>query len=576
MTSRIRYLLMVFATIVFPNAAIAAEAAGDWAGTLEVSASLKLRLAVHIEAVDGGKLQGTMDSIDQGAHGIPLAGIEATSDGLSFTVPTVGGAYRGSWDAAKKAWVGQWSQGGSSLPLMLSAAAPAPAPAPLPANWSIPADDRIREILEERIAARPGTGFVVGVVEPVGKRVAAAGPEGEAAFDRHTIFEIGSVTKVFTALLLADMVVRGEVSLDDPAGKFLPPGARMPERGRTITLRDLANHRSGLPRLPDNLPMSDPEDPYADYTEALLLDFLARHQLTRDVGSQYEYSNLGMGLLGYLLARRAGSDYPSLVRERITGPLGMKDTVIALDDERKSRFAQGHDIHLRPAKPWNIGVLVGAGGLRSSAEDLMIFIQAFLGGHQASLGPAMTLMLETRWPAMDPRFETALGWLVAKSPAGEIVMHDGGTGGFRSSVAFDPAKRRGVVVLTNAAVEPAVNDLSIHLLVGTPLAPLQPIAPAPVPPARPTAVSLPTAELDRVAGRYDFGNGLILTVEREGDSLLAQLTGQPQFPIFAEAPLRFFWKVVDARLRFVTDQSGGVTGAVLQQAGQELTGKRLD
>lgn len=576
MTLRIQHILMVIATIMFPQTAIAAEATGDWAGTLEVNASLKLRLAVHIEAADDGTLRGTMDSLDQGAHGIALAEIAATPDSLSFTVPAVGGKFQGRWDAGKKAWSGQWSQGGSSLPLVLTAAPPVPAPAPLPANWSIPADDRIREVLEERIAARAGAGFVVGVVEPAGRRVVAAGPAGATGFDGRTIFEIGSVTKVFTALLLADMVVRGEVSLDDPAEKFLPPGARMPERGRKITLRDLANHRSGLPRLPDNLPMSDPEDPYADYTEALLLDFLARHQLARDVGSEYEYSNLGMGLLGYLLARRSGTDYASLLRDRVTGPLGMKDTVVALDDERKARFAQGHDIHLRPAKPWNIGVLAGAGALRSSAEDLMTFIEAFLGDRQGSLAPAMKLMLENRWPAMDPRFETGLGWLVAKSPAGDIVMHDGGTGGYRTSLAFDPAKSRGVVVLTNAAVEPAVNDLSIHLLVGSPLAPLRPIPPAPAPSARLTAVDLPVAELDRVAGRYDFGNGLLLTVAREGESLFAQLSGQPRFPIFAEAPLRFFWKVVDARLRFVTDQSGVVTGTVLQQAGQELTGKRLD
>jgi CubicO group peptidase (beta-lactamase class C family) len=459
---------------------------------------------------------------------------------------------------------------------VLTAAPPPPAPAPLPANWAIPTDEQIGKLLADRIADRRGGGMVAGIVESGARRVTARGAAGGRAFNGDTIFEIGSMSKVFTALMLADMVERGEVALDDPAEKYLPAGARMPQRaGRQITLADLATHRSGLPRLPDNLPMFDPDDPYADYAEAQLLDFLARHELGRDIGSQYEYSNLGMGLLGYLLARRAGTDYETLLKSRITGPLGMQDTTITLSEAQKSRFAAGHDMFMRPAKPWTLPTLAGAGAIRSTANDLLIFIDAFIGSRTTSLSPAMKAMVAKRWPSADARFDTGLGWQVAKSPAGEIVMHDGGTGGFRSSMAFDPAKKRGVVVLANSAAEPAVNDLAIHLLVGTPIAPLRPVPAAPPPAAKRVAISLPAAELARVAGRYALPNGMEIAVVHQGDGLTAQLSGQPPFPIFAEAPLRFFWRVVDAQLRFVADDQGKVTGAVLTQAGLELTANRL-
>src|SRR5690606_15911585 len=181
------------------------------------------------------------------------------------------------------------------------------APEPLPANWEIPADAEIESLIAARIAPRAGQGLVLGVIEPEGRRVVAGGPQGAAGFDGDTVFEIGSISKVFTAMILADMAAKGEVSLDDPAEKFLPAGATMPSRGgRRITLADLSTHVSALPRLPDNLAYGDAADPYADYTEALLLEFLADHQLTRDIGSQAEYSNLAVGLLGYLLGRAAG------------------------------------------------------------------------------------------------------------------------------------------------------------------------------------------------------------------------------------------------------------------------------
>ena len=164
---------------------------------------------------------------------------------------------------------------------------------------------------------------MVGVIEPQGRRVVAYGSLNQGdprPLNGDTIFEIGSVTKVFTSLLLADMVQRGEVALADPVAKYLPADVKVPERGgRVITLVDLSTHTSGLPRMPSNFHPKDPANPYADYTVEQLYQFLSSYQLTRDIGSQFEYSNLGGGLLGQALARRAGMDYEALVRSRIAG-----------------------------------------------------------------------------------------------------------------------------------------------------------------------------------------------------------------------------------------------------------------
>ena len=193
----------------------------------------------------------------------------------------------------------------------------------------IPSDAAIRQILVDRIdVQKQSVGIVVGVIEPSGRRVVAYGRASRndaRPLNGDTLFEIGSITKVFTSLLLADAVERGEVALTDPVGKFLPAKVRMPERGgRAITLQDLATHTSGLPRLPTNMAPKDPSNPYADYTFENLYAFLSDYQLTRDIGSQYEYSNLGGGLLGHALTLAAhATDYEALVRARVTTPLGM-------------------------------------------------------------------------------------------------------------------------------------------------------------------------------------------------------------------------------------------------------------
>ncbi len=558
------------------GSAMAQDAKGDWWGLLPAGRGW-MRVVVHVTPGAGG-LAGTLDSPDQKVAGIALTDVVARDGKLTFAVPTIGGGFAGMWDAKAAAWKGEWRQGGQATPFALQGGkAPdaAPPPTPLPADWAIPSDTAIAALIAARIAPRTGEGIVIGVLDPAGRRIVARGPAGATTFDERTLFEIGSMSKVFTALILADMAAKGEVSLDDPAEKYLPAGATMPARGgRKITLRDLATHMSGLPRLPDNMPFGDPDDPYADYGERLLLDFLAHYQLPRDIGSKFEYSNLGFGLLGYLLARAAHSDYATLVARHVTGPLGMRDTVIALSPDQQARFAKGHDAYMRPTRPWTLPTLAGAGAIRSTADDMLTFVAAVLDP-ASPIAPAMKLALADRRP-IAPGSEIGLAWIVSTPQPGlQLLFHNGGTGGFRSAMLLDPARRRAAVVLTNAAIEPASDDLAMHLLTGSAVLPAGAVPPAPPPVSTHKAISLPPAELDRVIGRYAITGDVVLTVSREGDGLKAQFPGQSPLPIFPEGPLDYFFRAVDAQLRFAADEAGKVAGVTLTQSGRVLQGRRL-
>src|SRR5260370_20331102 len=174
-----------------------------------------------------------------------------------------------------------------------------------------PTDTEIKLILGERIdTAKKSVGIVVGLVDENGSGIMSWGRkarENKETVDGDTVFEIGSVSKAFTGTLLADMVERGEVKLDDPISRYLPKTVKVPARnGREITLADLATQSSGLPRMPGNFSPKDPNNPYADYSVEQMYDFLSGYTLTRDIGEKYEYSNLGVGLLVHILALKAG------------------------------------------------------------------------------------------------------------------------------------------------------------------------------------------------------------------------------------------------------------------------------
>lgn len=422
-----------------------------------------------------------------------------------------------------------------------------------------PPDDEIRKILVNRIdVRRQSIGIVVGVIDSNERRVIACGhPDRDdpRSVSGDTVFEIGSITKVFTRLLLAEMAYRGEVSLDDPVSKYLPSAVRLPERkGRSITLIDLAIHTSGLPREPGNMSYNDTGNPYADYTIEQLYEFLSNYSLTRDIGSEREYSNLGFGLLGHVLARRADTDYESLVYSRICDPLGMNDTRITFTPEMKARLAAGHDPGLTFTENWDFPALPGFGALRSTVNDLLIFLSTNLGLTRSPLAPAIAYaQRRVHHPTGQTGMEVSLGWGSIISNGKEICFHSGGTGGYCSWIGFDADARTGVVVLSNTGW--LVDDIALHLLdTDSPLA---------KPPSEHTEAKIDTSLYDFYVGTYRVGPDFALTVSREGDRLFTKATGMAKYEIFPESERDYFYKVMDAQITFVTEDEGYATELIL-------------
>ena len=306
------------------------------------------------------------------------------------------------------------------------------------------------------------TGVVVGVWR--GGEDVALWHRGEIPAGPDSLFEIGSITKVFTGTLLADMAREGLLRIDDRVSALLPPGLEMPSRGREITLADLSSHRSGLPALPKGLLgpalISRRTDPYADWDAARLEAAIPRTRPRREPEKRFRYSNYGVGLLGYLLARRAGMSYDELVRRRIGIPLGLHDTGIALDD---GRLATPHRFSGRETSHWHFDALAGAGALRSTARDLLGFLRLHADRSDRPLAAAAR---ETQRPrAKVGRGHIGLGWMISppvrRFPF-ELLLHEGGTGGFRAFAGLAPERELAVVVLTNQAR--SVGRLGLRLL----------------------------------------------------------------------------------------------------------------
>jgi CubicO group peptidase (beta-lactamase class C family) len=435
------------------------------------------------------------------------------------------------------------------------------------ATW-FPPDSAVRSILAARVEAGQATGLVVGLLENGETRIVTfgkSGGPGERPLDGATVFEIGSVTKVFTTTLLADMVRRDEVRLDQPVAELLPKSVKVPARGDTlITLLDLATQHSGLPRLPSNLAPKDPTNPYSDYTVERLYDFLSHHTLTRAPGTVYEYSNLGMGLLGHALARKAGRPYESALTERVLRPLGMNDTRITLTADMKARLAAGHDPSGAVVGNWDFAALAGAGALRSTAADMLRFIAANLDSNDTPLSADLRETHRPRHTAGGPNVSIGLAWHLLRSFGAEIVWHNGGTDGYHSFIGYDPAMRVGVVVLSNSSGD--VDDIALHLL--NPKFPLKQVV-------KRTEVKVDAAQLDALVGRYALAPTFVLTVTREGEGLFIQATGQSKLQVFAESDSTFFYRAVEAQVSFGRDETGKVARLMLHQNGRDLPGTRL-
>jgi len=321
-----------------------------------------------------------------------------------------------------------------------------------------------KENIEYRVNNNMIAGIVVGVVTPGGTSYYSCGVKSldtNEPVDENTVFEIGSITKTFTGILLADEVLNGGLSLDDPLHKLLPEGITAPTRnGQSINLVHLANHTSSLPRMPDSFVRINPDNPYAEYTVNEAYEFLGGYELPRDIGSEFVYSNFGMGLLGTVLAARHDTTYEELMIGSIADPLGMENTRIVLTPDMDNRLAKGHHFGIEVGN-WDFQAIAGAGAIRSTAVDMLRYLAGNMGLAKSEILPAMDLSHENSGSTIG-NMTVGLGWLKKPCDGGEIVWHDGGTGGYMTFIGFTEENRKGVVVLTNSQSFP--DDIGFHLL----------------------------------------------------------------------------------------------------------------
>jgi serine-type D-Ala-D-Ala carboxypeptidase/endopeptidase len=405
------------------------------------------------------------------------------------------------------------------------------------------------------------SGLVVGLYDAgkleiygFGKGADGAPPNGK------TLYEIGSVTKVYTSLLLADAVQRREVELETAVSELLPPGITVPTKDKTpITLKHLALHASGLPRLPPSLGTEPKADPYGGYGEEQLYQDLLNTELDAPPGTRIVYSNYGAGLLGHVLGRKIGGGFATVLRERVIVPLGLKDTFLGFPAGTEARRAQGTDEDLQPVPPWTFDALAGAGALVSTVRDQLQLIDAELdaaAGGKAPLRAPMRLTQEDQLEGQGPN--TGLGWQIDREGR---YWHNGGTGGYHAFVGFDPKQRRGVVILasTSSSLVDRLADSMYKVLDGSP----------------PVAAKFPAPEqLVKFAGTYDFqGQKLIVTVG--GKRLYIEGPGEPKHRMSPLSDHEFFIEPIQAAAVF-REEDGKVKALLFAIGEHTLVANRVE
>ena len=431
-------------------------------------------------------------------------------------------------------------------------------------------DAAVRERAETLVRDGKHASLVIAVIDGKDSAVYGFGrarPGDAGVPDADTVYEIGSLTKTMTGLLLADAVVAGKARLDQPVAELLPAYAIPALAGQKITLGQLATHFSGLPRLPANLAPPDMNNPYADYGDAQLRSFLAGHALTRAPGAGYEYSNLAYGLLGTALAAQAGMSYGDLLQARLFRPLGMVSSAAVTRPALRARLAPGHLGDGKPAANWDFQAIAGAGAVRSSARDMIAYMQSYM----RAAGPAQQLAVQPRLALAgegdgDGVKKIGLAWMLDRVKGQPLAWHNGQTGGYASFAGYTLDGKRGVVVLSSTARE--VDALGMGTLVPGSLPPL------PQAGAAPKEIAIAPADLAQYTGQYALLPTFVLTVRQGPDGLLVGATGQPEAPVYASAKDTFFYKVVEAQLVFQRDARGAISGLVLHQNGQAMPATR--
>jgi CubicO group peptidase (beta-lactamase class C family) len=448
---------------------------GIWLGVVPVAANVSSRVQVVVKSDSSGREFCTLDALDTHYMDNQCANVALKGDDFSFDIPGGGEHWSGKLSADGKSLTGnlsakQITDKGTQdfvMPMdfarqaTLSAEKPIPPPTYDAAMPPVSAGE-LQSVLDRdlavalksgELAPETGSGVSIAVYEHGVRRIFSY---GTAKPD--SIYEIGSITKTFTGLMLSQMAAQGKVKLDEPVRELLPPGTVAKPVGQEITLLDLATRRSGLPPMPDNINLANMDNPYADYHAADLFAFIGKHGVANPTRASSPFGSLGFGLLGVALANRAGTSYAALLKDEIADPLGMKDTTMSLNAEQQLRLIAGHDQFHGPAKAWDTDALSGAIGIRSTAGDMLTYLEADL--HPENLKPipgsagAATLAAALR-QALQPQSEVspgmriALGWLYQEETGN--YWHNGATAAYSSYAFFNPRGDYAAVVLLNAS-----------------------------------------------------------------------------------------------------------------------------
>jgi CubicO group peptidase (beta-lactamase class C family) len=324
---------------------------------------------------------------------------------------------------------------------------------------------QIDSIIKKEVDNGRSSSIVVGILNNKDQHFICHGypfHKSKEKADNKIIYEIGSITKIFTTTILADMIVKGELKLSDPVSKYLPDTVKLSEKNdKIITLKHLATHTSGLPLFPKDFIPKDPQNPYNDYAISDIYKFLNNFTLTENIEAG-EYSNIGMALLANILCQVSKSNYETLLKERICQPLGMHNTIIMATEEQQERIATPYIVPDKIAKYWNFHAIEGAGAIKSDLVDMLKFLKAQLSLGNSSIGKAIKLTQSIQYSTSIKNTSIGLGWFINYQYPDTIIWHNGFTGGFRSFIGFDVNNQIGTVVLSNSTRN--INDIGFHIL----------------------------------------------------------------------------------------------------------------
>ncbi len=408
----------------------------------------------------------------------------------------------------------------------------------------------IENIMKKCVDEGHTPGMVIGIIKESGTKFYKYGNmaiDDATPIDENTVFETGSITKIFTSLLFTQMIQNGDVKFDDPIEMYLPKDIKLPEyNGIKITLGHLATHRAGFDYMPKNFIMNDLYNPFCEYDIKFLYDYLSTLKLEYEPGSRYRYSNVGVSLLGHILSLITNQEFEDLVSDRLLKSMGMENTKVNLTEDMLNRFAKAH-IRNKIVPHWDIlSVFDACGGLHSTPKDLARFIEANLGFYKTDVYPILQEAIKTRHPQDLPYLDVGHEWNISYQYKPEIVYHGGATGGHQIFIGFCPETKKGVVVCSNSCsfiydIGKAILNSKWYLKK-----------------FRQQAIIVPMM-LHKFVGNYkNIDDGTICSIQMKSQGHLSTLMLKwgyyPQVPMYPSTDKDFFLKVKPVEINFDLDK----------------------